>query len=226
MAESIGERLKQARESRNLSFDQVAEATRIRPYYIQALEKDDYSAVPSAAQARGFLRIYAGYLGLNPDELISSVKPVEPPPAPAAAVSPQTAPAPVQPAAATQAVGKPHSGLLSGLRGLFARGPAEQTPAAPGEPEKPPAQPVPEIPITNKEEPLPAEAAAAAVEPPAVTVSPRKTAVSRSTKSRPAAKDKTTPVSSRAKKSAARPKASPDGAGSAEPVIEKKKITS
>ena len=67
---TIGEQLKQARETQRLSIPQAVQSTRIRSYYLEAMEADDFSAMPSAAQARGFLRSYADYLGLNADELI------------------------------------------------------------------------------------------------------------------------------------------------------------
>jgi cytoskeletal protein RodZ len=70
MDESIGARLKQARELRRLTLQQVSETTKVRPHYLQALENDDLSAISSAAQARGFLRIYADFLGLNLTDLI------------------------------------------------------------------------------------------------------------------------------------------------------------
>lgn len=68
---TIGQQLKQAREARRLSIPQVMQATRIRTYYLEAMETDDFSSMPSAAQARGFLRSYAEFLGLNADELIT-----------------------------------------------------------------------------------------------------------------------------------------------------------
>ncbi len=71
MAETIGQQLKHAREERYLSIAQVAEQTRIRAHYIEAMEADDFDFLPSAAQARGFLRLYAEHLGLALDDLIS-----------------------------------------------------------------------------------------------------------------------------------------------------------
>jgi cytoskeleton protein RodZ len=70
MPDSIGQRLKHAREERNLSVEKAEQLTRIRAHYIQALEADDYSVMPSAAQARGFLRNYSEFLGLNIDEIL------------------------------------------------------------------------------------------------------------------------------------------------------------
>jgi cytoskeleton protein RodZ len=66
---TIGEQLRQARESRKLTIKQVTQATRLRAHYLQAMEDDDFSAMPSVAQARGFLRLYADFLGLDIDAL-------------------------------------------------------------------------------------------------------------------------------------------------------------
>src|SRR5512143_1164803 len=71
MAETIGQQLKQARLERHLSIETVVESTRIRAHYIEAIEADDYEALPSPVQARAFLRLYAQYLGCSLDELIA-----------------------------------------------------------------------------------------------------------------------------------------------------------
>ena len=74
MPDSIGNKLKAARESRRLTLDQAADITRVRALYLQALENDDFSVMVSAAQGRGFFRIYASFLGLNADELTASAR--------------------------------------------------------------------------------------------------------------------------------------------------------
>lgn len=88
---TIGEQLRQARENRKLTIKQVTQATRLRAHYLQAMEEDDFSAMPSAAQARGFLRLYAEFLGLDIDALTNSTEfkprvtetaPIELPPQP------------------------------------------------------------------------------------------------------------------------------------------------
>ncbi|GAB4539018.1 MAG: hypothetical protein Fur002_03480 [Anaerolineales bacterium] len=79
MSLTLGQRLKKEREARYLSLEKAAEETRIRAVFLQALEADDYSAMPSAAQGRGFLRNYADYLGLNLSELIAEIQ-QDPPP--------------------------------------------------------------------------------------------------------------------------------------------------
>ncbi|MGC1376342.1 MAG: RodZ domain-containing protein [Anaerolineales bacterium] len=93
---TIGQQLKQARESRGLSMKQVVQATRIRVHYLEAMETDDFSTLPSAAQARGFLRSYADFLGLNADDLISRQRNET------GAIAEFTTPNQVEPAAAPQ----------------------------------------------------------------------------------------------------------------------------
>lgn len=92
MTESIGTRLREAREKRQLSLQQASETTKVRAHYLQALENDDLSAMPSAAQARGFLRIYAEFLGLEISDLVPSA-PVAPAVPASGTVSRQPAPA-------------------------------------------------------------------------------------------------------------------------------------
>jgi len=79
MHETIGQRLKREREARYLTLEQAAADTRIRTVFLQALEANDYSVMPSAAQGRGFLRNYAEYLDLNIDEMIAEIQRNAPP---------------------------------------------------------------------------------------------------------------------------------------------------
>ncbi len=90
MSETIGQQLKQARLAKNLSLAKVVQATRIQAHYLEALEADDFSSIPSAAQARGFLKLYAEFLGLSLEEMSerqraaspSDLLPAPPPQAP------------------------------------------------------------------------------------------------------------------------------------------------
>lgn len=59
--------LKQAREDKGISLAEAEQATRIKASYLAALETSDWAALPSEVQARGFLRNYATFLGLDPD---------------------------------------------------------------------------------------------------------------------------------------------------------------
>jgi cytoskeletal protein RodZ len=67
----LGSKLKQTREARGIPLSEVEWATKIKSSYLEALEEENYGAIPGAVYARGFLRTYAGYLGLDPDPLIA-----------------------------------------------------------------------------------------------------------------------------------------------------------
>ena len=70
---TIGKQLRQAREQRNLSLEQAAQATHIRVRYLQALEAEQFDVLPSTAQVRGFLRTYAAYLKIDPVPLLAEL---------------------------------------------------------------------------------------------------------------------------------------------------------
>ncbi len=74
MTHTIGQRLKIEREEKRLTLEKVFEATRIRIQYLQALEADDLSVMPSPVQARGYLRNYAEYLGLDVEQLLDEMQ--------------------------------------------------------------------------------------------------------------------------------------------------------
>jgi cytoskeletal protein RodZ len=60
--------LRQRREELDLSLEQVEADTRIRQSYLEALESETFDALPDAVVGRGFLRNYARYLALDPQE--------------------------------------------------------------------------------------------------------------------------------------------------------------
>ena len=106
MNNSIGAALRAARERRQLTLAQVSETTRIRSPYLQALEADDLSAMTSAAQARGFLKIYAQFLHLDLETLIPPISAPGPEAQPAAetptAPAPKPGPLPARPSLLTR----------------------------------------------------------------------------------------------------------------------------
>ena len=65
MVETVGKKLHQARLKRGLTIDEAAHATKLRPDKIAALENDDYTRFANNTYARGFLQIYARYLGVD-----------------------------------------------------------------------------------------------------------------------------------------------------------------
>jgi cytoskeletal protein RodZ len=68
MAE-LGQLLRQTREEKGISLDQVAHETRIRVRFLEALEQEDYEALPTQGHVHGFLRNYSLYLGLDLSEV-------------------------------------------------------------------------------------------------------------------------------------------------------------
>ncbi|MBK5274499.1 MAG: DUF4115 domain-containing protein [Desulfuromonadales bacterium] len=69
-ASSPGAILKRCREYHDLSLEEAEEATKIGANYLKALEEDQVGQFANPAYLKGFLRIYATYLGLNPDDMI------------------------------------------------------------------------------------------------------------------------------------------------------------
>ena len=67
----VGERLRQAREARGLTLQEAAGEVRVVVPYLEALESGDEARLPSAVQARGFLRLYADFLGLSTEEMVA-----------------------------------------------------------------------------------------------------------------------------------------------------------
>ena len=61
----IGASLREARTRRGLSLDDVAAGLRIRERYVTALEEERWELLPGEAYAKGFLRMYAEFLGLD-----------------------------------------------------------------------------------------------------------------------------------------------------------------
>jgi len=61
----IGASLREARTRRGLSLDDVTTGLRIRERYVTALEDERWELMPGEAYAKGFLRMYAEFLGLD-----------------------------------------------------------------------------------------------------------------------------------------------------------------
>lgn len=72
--ESIGDRLRQAREAKKLTVKNVAIDTNMSPTYIEALEDEDFDKFPGETYIIGFLKTYSEYLKLDPDEMVMLYK--------------------------------------------------------------------------------------------------------------------------------------------------------
>jgi cytoskeletal protein RodZ len=65
MVNTVGKKLQQARLNKQLSVEEAARVTRIRPDKLLDLEEDNYSNFPSMSYAKGFLLLYARFLGVD-----------------------------------------------------------------------------------------------------------------------------------------------------------------
>src|SRR5215213_7914974 len=70
----IGRLLEHKRKEQGLSLEEVEQATKIRKRYLTGLEREDYAMLPDAVYARGFLKTYANYLGLDGEALSQQLK--------------------------------------------------------------------------------------------------------------------------------------------------------
>jgi len=66
----LGETLRRTRLEKNITFEDAERVTRIPRKYLEALELENFGILPAPVYARGFLRSYASYLGLEPKELL------------------------------------------------------------------------------------------------------------------------------------------------------------
>ena len=68
--ETIGKYLKSKREARNVTLEEIAEATKIRKAILEAIENDRQDLIPPRVFAQGFLKSYASYLELDESDVI------------------------------------------------------------------------------------------------------------------------------------------------------------
>jgi cytoskeletal protein RodZ len=75
--ESVGQKLRETRELHNFSLEQVARDTHISKQYLEALEQEQFATIPGETYIIGFLRNYAEYLSLNPEEIVTLYKNIQ-----------------------------------------------------------------------------------------------------------------------------------------------------
>ncbi|KKU29200.1 MAG: Transcriptional regulator, XRE family [Candidatus Amesbacteria bacterium GW2011_GWA2_47_11b] len=68
---TVGQILQATRNAQKLDLKDVSRITRIRDRFLEAVEADDYSQLPSGAVARGFIRNYSEFLGLKPESILA-----------------------------------------------------------------------------------------------------------------------------------------------------------
>jgi cytoskeletal protein RodZ len=76
---SFGDWLRRQREMREISLRDIADRTKISLRYLEAMEADRFDLLPAPIFAKGFLREYARYVGLSPDEVINHYLAVQQP---------------------------------------------------------------------------------------------------------------------------------------------------
>jgi len=70
MSDTVGETLAAARRQQGITLTEAEVATRIRARRLEALEKDDWEALPNPAYVKGYIISYAKYLGIDPAPLL------------------------------------------------------------------------------------------------------------------------------------------------------------
>lgn len=68
---SLGQTLREAREARQISIEEIASATKIVPRYLEAIENDRLDIMPGGFFIRGIIRTYAKAIGLDGEEVLA-----------------------------------------------------------------------------------------------------------------------------------------------------------
>ena len=71
MAE-LGEELRRERVRRNLTFKDIEQVLHIKTTYLEAIEDGNFAVIPGRVYAKGFIRNYGNYLGLDGERLVKA----------------------------------------------------------------------------------------------------------------------------------------------------------
>lgn len=71
---TVGEMLRDERESRRYRLDELAKRTRIRLEYLEALETNEFAKLPSATFVKGYIKIYAQLFGFDHKPLLALLR--------------------------------------------------------------------------------------------------------------------------------------------------------
>ena len=74
MGESVGKYLKELRESKGVTLEEIAEETKIQKRYLEDLENDEFESLPGDAYVKGFIRNYSAAMNINSDEVMAIYK--------------------------------------------------------------------------------------------------------------------------------------------------------
>ena len=67
---SLGIRLRELREAKGVSLDDIARSTRVGRRHLEALETDSWAELPAPVFVKGFIRAYCDFLDASPDEAL------------------------------------------------------------------------------------------------------------------------------------------------------------
>lgn len=70
----LGNRLKEAREAKGLSLEDLQELTKIQKRYLIGIEEGNYSMMPGKFYVRAFIKQYCEAVGLDPEEIFEQYK--------------------------------------------------------------------------------------------------------------------------------------------------------
>lgn len=78
----LGALLRREREAKGLSLEEMAHRTRIQRAHLDAIEREDYKALPAGPFVKGFVTAYGKALGIKPESLVPLIPEVDhgPPP--------------------------------------------------------------------------------------------------------------------------------------------------
>jgi cytoskeletal protein RodZ len=71
---TVAEQLRQAREARHLTLQQVADITKIRTDHLRALEKGDFDVFSAPVYIRGFVRSYSTLLKMEVPQVMAALE--------------------------------------------------------------------------------------------------------------------------------------------------------
>jgi cytoskeleton protein RodZ len=69
---SFGGDLRRERELREVSLQEIAEATKISIKFLHAIEENQFDVLPGGVFNVGFIRAYAKYIGVDDDEMVNN----------------------------------------------------------------------------------------------------------------------------------------------------------
>jgi cytoskeleton protein RodZ len=68
---TFGDKLKREREMRGITLDEIAESTKIARRHLEAIEKENFDALPGRVFIKGFIRSYARFIGIDEEQAVA-----------------------------------------------------------------------------------------------------------------------------------------------------------